>query len=66
MFLEHDLNSFFDKLNNELTTINNLLKTEKDMKKIKLLSNQSETINTALNKLALIKSNNILINSNNK
>ena len=56
--VEHELLSFFDKLNQELNSINSLLKQEKDIKRIKLLNSQSTLINTVLNKLNNIKMNN--------
>jgi len=52
---ESELLSYYDKLNNELNTINHQMKSEKDEKKIKHLSNISEAINTILLKLNLIK-----------
>jgi hypothetical protein len=64
MLSESDINTFFDKLNNELTCVNNSLKTEKDTKKMKLLLNQSELINSALNKLTQIKTNNLTLKTN--
>ena len=56
--VEHELLAFFDKLNQELNSINSLLKQEKDIKRIKLLNSQSTLINTVLNKLNNIKMNN--------
>ena len=56
--VEHELLSFFDKLNQELNSINSLLKQEKEVKRIKLLNSQSTLINTVLNKLNNIKMNN--------
>jgi hypothetical protein len=59
MISEMDITNFFDKFNNELSQVNNLMKTEKDAKKLKLLLNQSELINSVLNKLTQIKTNNL-------
>jgi hypothetical protein len=56
--VEHELLSFYDKLNQELNSINSLLKQEKETKRIKLLNSQSSLINTVLNKLNNIKMNN--------
>jgi hypothetical protein len=54
----HDLLSYYDKLNSELNTINQMMKDEKDVKKIKLLSNQSDLLNVILIKLNSVKINN--------
>ena len=58
MINQLNLNSFYDSLNNELQTINSILKTEKDEKKIKILISQSSAINLILIKLTLVNSNN--------
>ena len=59
--VECELLSFYDKLNQELNSINSLLKQEKEIKRIKLLNSQSTLINTVLNKLNNIKINNKIL-----
>jgi hypothetical protein len=61
MINKNTLEQFYDTLNSELNSINSLMKTEKDPKKSKLLSTQSELINGVINKLILIKNNNDLL-----
>jgi hypothetical protein len=61
MINKNTLEQFYDTLNSELNSINSLMKTEKDPKKSKLLSTQSELINNVINKLILIKNNNDLL-----
>ena len=56
--VECELLSFYDKLNQELNSINSLVKHEKETARIKLLNSQSTLINTVLNKLNHIKMNN--------
>jgi hypothetical protein len=50
-----ELLSYYDKLNNELLNVNQILKNEKDDKKSKVLLKQSELINQVLIKLNHIK-----------
>jgi predicted transcriptional regulator len=52
------LDQFYDDLNNELNSINVAMKNEKNEKKSKLLSIQSELINSVIKKLSIIKNNN--------
>jgi predicted transcriptional regulator len=52
------LDQFYDDLNNELNSINVAMKNEKNEKKSKLLSIQSELINSVIKKLSMIKNNN--------
>jgi predicted transcriptional regulator len=52
------LDQFYDDLNNELNSINVTMKNEKNEKKSKLLSIQSELINSVIKKLSIIKNNN--------
>jgi predicted transcriptional regulator len=58
MLNQNLLDQFYDNLNNELNSINVLMKNEKNEKKCKLLSIQSELINSVINKLSIIKNNN--------
>ena len=55
MLNEIELLSYYEKLNNELQNINNILKLEKDSKKVKILSSISDNINSVLLKLNQIK-----------
>jgi N-glycosylase/DNA lyase len=52
---ENELLSYYEKMNNELQNINHILKSEKDEKKVKLLSSLSDNLNTVLLKLNTIK-----------
>jgi hypothetical protein len=52
------LDQFYDDLNNELNSINAAMKNEKNEKKSKFLSTQSELINSVIKKLSIIKNNN--------
>jgi hypothetical protein len=55
MLNESELLSYYEKLNNELQNINHILKSEKDVKKVKILSSISDKINTVLLKLNQIR-----------
>jgi hypothetical protein len=59
---DQELLTYYDKLNNELNTINHMMKTEKDPKRVKTLSNQSDLINNILNKLNSVRVNNEKLN----
>jgi len=52
---ESELLSYYDRLNNELQHINNVMKNEKDEKKVSNLIKISDLINSVLIKINQIK-----------